>query len=58
MRYWSKKSRAEMAEALQLSEDGVKSMLRRIRTALKKCVETNFEAPIAILDLQEHHKHA
>jgi len=39
MRYWEKRSRGEMAGRLRMSEDGVKSMLRRLRSALKGCVE-------------------
>ena len=39
MRYRDKKSRGEMAQFLGISEDGIKSALRRLRTALAKCVE-------------------
>ena len=38
MRYAARKSRAEMAEALRMSQDGVKSLLRRIRAMLADCV--------------------
>ena len=38
MRYAGRKSRSEMAQALSMSEDGIKSLLRRIRTALAECV--------------------
>ncbi len=38
LRYEQNKSREEMAAALQLSEDGIKSLLRRIRSALGDCV--------------------
>lgn len=39
MRYRDAKSRGEMAQFLGISEDGIKSLLRRIRAALAKCVE-------------------
>jgi RNA polymerase sigma-70 factor (ECF subfamily) len=39
MRYRDDKSRGEMAQFLGISEDGIKSLLRRIRAALAKCVE-------------------
>ena len=39
MRYWKKESRENMASTLGLSVDGVKSLLRRLRGALKTCVE-------------------
>ncbi len=38
LRYEQNKSREEMAAALQLSDDGVKSLLRRIRAVLGDCV--------------------
>ena len=53
LRYWKKQSRTQMAGELGLSEDGVKSMLRRIRSALKKCIENRFEEPIGIVDATE-----
>ena len=37
--YEQGRSRAEIAEALGMSEDGVKSLLRRTRDALRKCVD-------------------
>jgi RNA polymerase sigma-70 factor (ECF subfamily) len=37
-RYAKRQSRAAMAAALSVSEDGVKSLLRRIRTMLGDCV--------------------
>lgn len=39
MRYRDKKSRSEMAQFLGISEDGIKSLLRRLRAALAQCVE-------------------
>jgi RNA polymerase sigma-70 factor (ECF subfamily) len=39
LRYGSTRSRAQMGAALALSNDGVKSLLRRARAALRACVE-------------------
>lgn len=39
MRYENRSSRGAMARALELSADGVKSLLRRVRTALRECIE-------------------
>lgn len=39
MRYRDEKSRGEMAQFLGMSEDGIKSLLRRIRATLANCVE-------------------
>ena len=39
LRYTSESSRAQMGRELALSEDGVKSLLRRARAALRLCVE-------------------
>jgi RNA polymerase sigma-70 factor (ECF subfamily) len=39
MRYRDNKSRGEMAQFMRLSEDGIKSLLRRLRAALANCVE-------------------
>jgi len=38
MQYRDRRSRAQIGEALKLTEDGVKSLLRRIRAALADCV--------------------
>ncbi len=38
MFYAEEYSRAQIGEALNMSEDGVKSFLRRVRTSLRKCV--------------------
>jgi RNA polymerase sigma-70 factor (ECF subfamily) len=38
LRYALKKSRAQMAELCGMTEDGVKTLLRRIRAELVKCV--------------------
>lgn len=43
LRYRQRKSRAEMAAALSLSEDGVKSMLRRTRAALAAAIKRQLE---------------
>jgi DNA-directed RNA polymerase specialized sigma24 family protein len=39
LRYGSTRSRAQMGAELALSNDGVKSLLRRARAALRACVE-------------------
>jgi RNA polymerase sigma-70 factor (ECF subfamily) len=39
LRYRENNSRAEMAVALKMSEDGVKTLLRRARAALRECIE-------------------
>ena len=39
LRYAEKRSRAEMARQLDMTENGVKSLLRRIRAALGDCVQ-------------------
>lgn len=39
MQYHDESSRAEIAAALDMTEDGVKSLLRRTREVLRKCVE-------------------
>jgi RNA polymerase sigma factor (sigma-70 family) len=39
MFYGEEFSRAQIAEALNMSEDGVKSFLRRVRSALRQCVQ-------------------
>jgi RNA polymerase sigma-70 factor (ECF subfamily) len=39
LRYAGERSRAQMGQELALSEDGVKSLLRRARAALRVCVE-------------------
>jgi RNA polymerase sigma-70 factor (ECF subfamily) len=40
MFYGEEFSRAQIAEALNMSEDGIKSLLRRVRAALRQCVQT------------------
>lgn len=40
LRYKKKTSREEMAHILEMTGDGVKSLLRRIRTALRNCIES------------------
>ena len=44
LRYVGERSRTEMAELLQMTENGVKSLLRRIRSALGQCVEQRLAA--------------
>jgi RNA polymerase sigma-70 factor (ECF subfamily) len=44
MRYSSKTSRTELAKTFNMSEDGVKSFLRRVRTTLGKCITASLEA--------------
>jgi RNA polymerase sigma-70 factor, ECF subfamily len=39
MFYGEEFSRAQIAEALNMSEDGIKSLLRRVRAALRQCVQ-------------------
>ena len=38
MRYFERKPRVEMARAFQLSQEGVKAFLRRVRANLGKCI--------------------
>lgn len=40
MFYREEFSRAQIAEALHMTEDGIKSLLRRVRGALRRCVHT------------------
>jgi RNA polymerase sigma-70 factor (ECF subfamily) len=44
LRYADEKSRAEMAELLRLTEDGVKIALRRIRALLADCIQQRLHA--------------
>lgn len=44
MRYSARKSRAEMASLLGMTEEGVKSLLQRVRAALADCVERRMAA--------------
>jgi RNA polymerase sigma-70 factor, ECF subfamily len=39
MRYDARKSRREMAASLSMTEDGVKSLLQRVRAALAECIQ-------------------
>ena len=39
LRYARKKSRREMARQFEMTEDGIKSLLRRVRHALAVCIE-------------------
>ena len=40
MFYGEEFSRAQIAEVMNMSEDGIKSLLRRVRAALRQCVLT------------------
>ncbi len=40
LRYAKKTSRPDMARLLQMTEDGVKSALQRVRAALADCIQT------------------
>src|SRR6185312_904110 len=40
MFYGEEFSRAQIAESLNMSEDGIKSLMRRVRAALRQCVLT------------------
>jgi len=42
-RYAENRSRADMAAAAQMTEDGVKSLLRRIRAELAECIKRRLE---------------
>ena len=44
LHYAQKKSRAEMGRLLRLTEDGIKSLLRRLRAALGDCIEERLRA--------------
>jgi len=46
MFYGEEYSRAQIAETLNMSEDGVKSFLRRVRAALRKCVQQKLGLPL------------
>jgi len=43
LRYAERKPRSDMAGLLQMTEDGVKSLLRRIRAALAECIRRRLE---------------
>ena len=44
LRYADRTSRAEMARQAQMSEDGIKSLMRRIRSRLGQCVRRRLQA--------------
>ncbi|MCX7935716.1 MAG: RNA polymerase sigma factor [Planctomycetota bacterium] len=44
MFYREERSRAEIARACQMSEDGVKSLLRRTRAELAECIQRRLQA--------------
>jgi len=44
LRYAKRTSRADMAGALAMTENGVKSLLRRIRSALADCIQNRLAA--------------
>lgn len=43
LRYRDDRSRAEIAQALEMTEDGVKTLLRRTRDVLRRCVEQRLD---------------
>jgi len=43
MRYTERRSRAEMARLRRMSEDGIKSLMRRIRSRLADCVRRRLQ---------------
>jgi RNA polymerase sigma-70 factor (ECF subfamily) len=47
LRYARKKSRAEMARLLQMTEDGIKSALQRLRAALGECIHRRQQAEMS-----------
>jgi len=47
LRYAEQKSRPEMASLLNMTEDGVKSLLRRIRAGLADCVRRRLRIEVA-----------
>jgi RNA polymerase sigma-70 factor (ECF subfamily) len=51
MFYGEEYSRVQIGEALNMSEDGVKSFLRRVRGALRKCVMGRLGIPERAADL-------
>jgi RNA polymerase sigma-70 factor (ECF subfamily) len=51
MFYAEEFSRAQIAEALNMSEDGIKSLLRRVRAALRQCVQTRLGSHVKLSDL-------
>ena len=50
MFYGEEFSRAQIAESLNMSEDGIKSLLRRVRAALRQCVLTRLGRPAMLED--------
>jgi RNA polymerase sigma-70 factor (ECF subfamily) len=48
MFYAEEFSRAQIAEALNMSEDGIKSLLRRVRAALRQCVQTRLGGDVKL----------
>lgn len=44
MRYRDERSRDEIAQALEMTEDGIKTLLRRTRETLRRCVERKIES--------------
>jgi RNA polymerase sigma-70 factor (ECF subfamily) len=44
MRYQHERSRDEIAQALEMTEDGIKTLLRRTREVLRRCVERKLES--------------
>jgi len=50
MFYGEEFSRAQIAETMNMSEDGVKSFLRRVRSALRKCVQGRLGIVVSTTD--------
>jgi RNA polymerase sigma-70 factor (ECF subfamily) len=47
LRYTQNKSRTEMASLLNMTEDGIKSLLRRIRASLADCIRKRLQIEVA-----------
>jgi len=45
LRYRDDRSRTEIGQLLEIGEDGVKSLLRRTRELLRRCVEKRINEP-------------
>ncbi|MEK6238166.1 MAG: RNA polymerase sigma factor, partial [Planctomycetales bacterium] len=44
LRFQDRRSRAEIAQALELTEDGAKNLLQRAKQRLKECIERKLDA--------------
>ncbi len=45
-------SRTQIAETLQMSEDGIKSLLRRVRAALRQCVQARLGREVKLPEME------